>query len=48
MDDMQVRHRNYIDTDNPVLHRKETFTPDYPLYEQFAELTRQEEANGPR
>ena len=48
MDDLQVRHRNYIDTDNPpVLHRKETFvTPDYPLYEQFAELTRQEEALG--
>ena len=48
MDDLQVNHRNYRDTDNPpVLHRKETFvTPDYPLYEQFAELTRQEEANG--
>ena len=48
MDDLQVKHRDYTDTDNPpILHRKETFvTPDYPLYEQFAELTRQEENNG--
>lgn len=28
----------------PILHRKETFiAPDYPLYEKFAKLTRQEE-----
>jgi DNA phosphorothioation-associated putative methyltransferase len=48
LDDHSVRYRDYTDTDNPpVLHRKETFvTPDYPLYEQFAELTRQEEALG--
>lgn len=44
----QVGVRNYNDTDNPpVLHRKETFvTSDYPLYQLFAELTRQEEAFG--
>ena len=45
---LKVSYRNYSTSDNPpVLHRKETFvTPDYPLYEQFAELTRQEEAVG--
>lgn len=44
----QVSYRDYSTSDNPpVLHRKETFvTPDYLLYEQFAELTRQEEALG--
>lgn len=44
----QVSYRDYSTSDNPpVLHRKETFvTPVYPLYEQFAQLTRQEEANG--
>ncbi|MGI0492159.1 DNA phosphorothioation-associated putative methyltransferase [Alkalinema pantanalense CENA528] len=44
----QVGVRNYNDTDNPpVLHRKETFvTSDYPLYQLFAELTRQEETLG--
>ncbi|XGV96552.1 MAG: DNA phosphorothioation-associated putative methyltransferase [Leptolyngbya sp. BL-A-14] len=44
----RVGVRNYNDTDNPpVLHRKETFvTSDYPLYQPFAELTRQEEALG--
>ena len=43
---LQVSYRDYSTSDNPpVLHRKETFvTPDYPLYEQFAKLTRQEEA----
>ena len=31
----------------PILHRKETFvTPEYPLYEKFAELTLQEEKLG--
>ena len=41
-------YRNYSNSDNPpILHRKEAFvTPDYPLYEQFAELTRQQEALG--
>ena len=44
----EVNHRNYRNSDNPfILHRKETFvTPDYPLYQQFAALTRQEEALG--
>lgn len=44
----QVSYRDYIVSDNPpILHRKETFvTRDYPLYEQFALLTRQEEALG--
>jgi DNA phosphorothioation-associated putative methyltransferase len=48
LEDDTVRYRDYINTNNPpVLHRKETFvTPDYPGYEQFAELTRQEEALG--
>ena len=48
MEHLQVKSRHYTDTNNPpVLHRKETFvTCDYPLYEQFAELTRQEEALG--
>jgi DNA phosphorothioation-associated putative methyltransferase len=41
-------HRNYSNSDNPpVLHRKETFvTPDYPNYQEFARLTREEEAWG--
>lgn len=31
----------------PILHRKETFVaPDYPSYEKFARLTRQQEAKG--
>jgi DNA phosphorothioation-associated putative methyltransferase len=31
----------------PILHRKETFlNPDYPLFEKFARLTKQEEAHG--
>ena len=44
----QVNQRDYGDRDNPfILHRKETFvTPDYPYYQQFAALTRQEEALG--
>lgn len=43
--DLQVVYRDYDTSDNPpILHRKETFvTPDYPLYEKFAKLTRQEE-----
>ncbi len=45
---LKVSYRDYSTSNNPpVLHRKETFvTPDYPLYGQFAELTRQEEALG--
>ena len=44
----QASYRDYSTSDNPpVLHRKETFvTPDYPLYEQFAELTRHEVSLG--
>ena len=44
----QVNFWNYSDGDNPpILHRKETFvTPDYPLYQEFAHLTRLEESLG--
>jgi DNA phosphorothioation-associated putative methyltransferase len=44
----QVSHRDYRTTENPpILHRKETFvTPDYPHYERFFHLTRQEEQLG--
>ncbi|MDW8201892.1 MAG: DNA phosphorothioation-associated putative methyltransferase [Cyanobacteriota bacterium SKYGB_h_bin112] len=44
----EVIQRDYSNAKNPfILHRKETFVaPDYPLYEQFAALTRQEEALG--
>ncbi|MBE9125351.1 MULTISPECIES: DNA phosphorothioation-associated putative methyltransferase [unclassified Coleofasciculus] len=43
--DLQVTYRDYDTAENPpILHRKETFvTPDYPFYEKFAKLTRQEE-----
>ena len=45
---LQSSYRDYSTSDNPpVLHRKETFvTPDYPFYEQFAELTRHEVSLG--
>lgn len=44
----KVSYWNYGDSDNPpILHRKETFiTPDYPKYQDFAHLTRIEEALG--
>jgi DNA phosphorothioation-associated putative methyltransferase len=44
----EVKHRDYSGSENPyVLHRKETFvTRDYPHYQLFASLTRQEEAIG--
>lgn len=44
----EYTYRDYRTSDNPpILHRKETFvTPDYPLYEEFATLTRWEEALG--
>ncbi len=44
----EVNRRDYSEAGNPfILHRKETFvTPDYPHYQQFAALTRQEEALG--
>ncbi len=43
--DLQVIYRDYDKSENPpILHRKETFvTPDYPQYEKFCKLTRQEE-----
>lgn len=43
-----VNYRDYSTVDNPpILHRKETFvTPEYPIYQEFAELTRQEERLG--
>ncbi|HAX77607.1 MAG TPA: DNA phosphorothioation-associated methyltransferase, partial [Cyanobacteria bacterium UBA11372] len=46
--DLKVTYGDYsIRKNPPILHRKETFvTPDYPFYEQFAELTRQEEIAG--
>ena len=44
----QVSVRQYHNSHNPpILHRKETFvSPDYPLYDSFAELTREEVALG--
>ena len=44
----QVSVRQYHNSHNPpILHRKETFvSQDYPLYQTFAELTREEEALG--
>lgn len=45
---LYVNYRDYSNTDNPpILHRKETFvSPDYPLYEKFAKLTKKEEKLG--
>jgi len=45
---LKVSYRNYDTAANPpILHRKETFvTSNYPLYEKFANLTRQEEKWG--
>lgn len=45
---LYVTHRDYSTRANPpVLHRKETFvTSNYPLYEQFAKLTQQEQELG--
>lgn len=45
---LYVGYRDYSSVANPpILHRKETFVaPDYPLYEKFARLTRQEEKWG--
>ncbi|XHX78445.1 MAG: DNA phosphorothioation-associated putative methyltransferase [Stenomitos frigidus ULC029] len=44
----KVNYRHYSNSDNPfILHRKEHFvTTAYPYYQQFAALTRQEEALG--
>ncbi|MBR8839591.1 MAG: DNA phosphorothioation-associated putative methyltransferase [Stigonema ocellatum SAG 48.90 = DSM 106950] len=45
---LRITHRDYeVRANPPILHRKETFvTPEYPLYEEFAQLTRQEEDLG--
>jgi len=46
--DLQVRYRDYHNSDNPpVLHCKDAYIlPDYPLYEKFAKLTKQEKSWG--
>ncbi|MFN5966475.1 MAG: DNA phosphorothioation-associated putative methyltransferase [Pseudanabaena sp.] len=46
--DLQVRYRDYHNSDNPpVLHCKNTYVlSDYPQYEKFAKLTKQEESWG--
>ena len=46
--DLQVRYRDYHNSDNPpVLHSKDTYVlSDYPQYEKFAKLTKQEESWG--
>ncbi len=48
LESQEVIYQDYSTRDNPpILHRKETFvTSDYPLYNQFAELTRTQEALG--
>ncbi|MGD2182669.1 DNA phosphorothioation-associated putative methyltransferase [Lusitaniella coriacea] len=45
---LETQYRDYSTSNNPpILHRKETFvTKDYDGYEQFADLTRQEEELG--
>lgn len=45
---LEVSYRDYSNSENPpILHRKEAFvTPDYPFYEEFAQLTRWEVALG--
>ena len=44
----QVFQRQYQNSENPpILHRKETFvTEDYPLYQEFSQLTAEEVALG--
>ncbi|HLO87565.1 MAG TPA: DNA phosphorothioation-associated putative methyltransferase [Nostocaceae cyanobacterium] len=48
LETLEVNYRDYSTSDNPpILHRKETFvTADYPLYEEFAALTRAQENLG--
>ncbi|MBW4616823.1 MAG: DNA phosphorothioation-associated putative methyltransferase [Desmonostoc vinosum HA7617-LM4] len=43
-----ITHRDYASRANPpILHRKETFvTNNYPLYQEFAKLTQQEQQLG--
>ena len=48
LETLAVGFRDYSDSENPpILHRKETFvTPEYPLYAEFAALTRAQVALG--
>ncbi|MEA5579449.1 DNA phosphorothioation-associated putative methyltransferase [Anabaena sp. UHCC 0451] len=48
VENLTFSYRDYTDTENPpILHRKETFvTPEYPNYQEFAALTRAQEALG--
>ncbi|MBP0020019.1 MAG: DNA phosphorothioation-associated putative methyltransferase [Cyanobacteria bacterium SBLK] len=48
LETLTVNYRDYSTSENPpILHRKETFVNlDYPLYEQFFQLTRIEERLG--
>ncbi|BAZ42806.1 hypothetical protein NIES4101_87760 [Calothrix sp. NIES-4101] len=48
LETLEVTHRDYSQCQNPpILHRKETFvTPEYPLYQQFAALTKAQESLG--
>ncbi|MBK8223046.1 MAG: DNA phosphorothioation-associated putative methyltransferase [Candidatus Obscuribacter sp.] len=48
LQDLHVKYSDYVKSDNPpVLHRKETFlSKSHPLYQQFAELTKEEEDAG--
>lgn len=43
--DLHVKYQDFdLDDNPPILHRKERLvTADYPLYERFAKLTKQEE-----
>lgn len=45
---LYITHRDYAERENPpILHRKETFvTPEYPKYEEFAQLTQKEQELG--
>ena len=47
-DGSPVKAHDFSARDNkPILHRKETFVaPDYPLYQEFADLTKAEEKAG--
>ena len=44
----KIKRGDYTTRENPpILHRKETFvTPNYPLYEEFAQLTQIEVQSG--
>lgn len=48
LQDLRVSYYDYSDDYNPpILHRKDSLVlPDYPLYDKFVNLTRQEEDRG--